>query len=279
MMASLPWRNFSQILHRRCRTSPAIMKLIKFTFRTNRTNEKKGLRSNLYLSRFSSLKIETGKILITHGMTEKLVLLRKQKQQSKTHLFLITSLFLFVSVTTSKWQILHISSNCKQNVLFLQQIYSIRFSPILHFAILNTFLIGMTFVLRWNWIWKYGLKMELNISAFVQILCIVKGNHFHRVMLSGTTAQNHPSWQRAREDRCRTHTVSLHRPRAAHTIFTIWWLLKLWQHSYAKKAMQNLSIKLYVFIYAKKIFWRKNDNKVKFVNIYVVYMPTDTPYH
>ena len=55
--------------------------------------------------------------------------------------------------------------------------------------------------------------MELDISPFVQILCIVKGNHFHSFMLSGTTAQNH----RGLEKTDAGHTQFLYIGHVLHT--------------------------------------------------------------
>ena len=40
--------------------------------------------------------------------------------------------------------------------------------------------------------------------------CIIKRNHLYRVMLSATTPQNHPSYQRAGAGRCRSNSVCLH---------------------------------------------------------------------
>ena len=127
-----------------------------------------------------------------------------------------------------------------------------------------------------NWFQKNQCWCFKTWDSWQRASIVNKSSHLHRIMLS---SYNHISCQRARADRCRSHTLHLNTGHMVHTqIFNNF-------HDYC--GLYNIVIwKNYAEVFRKIIFsyWCKNvfyflKKKCKNTKIckFVVYMWTDTP--
>ena len=98
----------------------------------------------------------------------------------------------------------------------------------------------------------------------MQRVCIVKRGHFHRVMLSTTTA-------RGLEQADAGHTQFFYTGHVLRTNNSQFSSLLRFSQQLCEKIIQNLSLKFYVLIYVKNyfIFSRKTEKIPKFMNMYV----------